>query len=302
MRRERRLASIRDRCQEGAPSITDEQKDEIMRVASTDPRSVVGDELHDVEPLLAQGVSGEEPCSGKDLSLLAEERSDKKGVRCLKSKKWKLSEDPDYDKKVKRILELYNNPPEDGVVVCIDEKGSTTVKDYNGSAWRSDAPRISDRQKIRGKAGLTAAYLPHSARVFYRFSSKKRAYHVTGLLRQVRASIPRPMKLYVILDNHHMHTGELMRGLVARDGFVELVYTPKSASWWNAIEQVFADTQKKVLNNSSFDDVGEIEGRCEEKGCATLLRGWRSSSSPSGESSPSHCASGTRCRRRRLRL
>ena len=82
---------------------------------------------------------------------------------------------------------------------------------------------------------------------------------MTGLLRQVRASIPRPMKLYVILDNHHMHIGDVMKGFVARDGFVELVYTPKNASWWNAIEQIFADAQKKVLNNSSFEDVVEMK-------------------------------------------
>lgn len=96
--------------------------------------------------------------------------------------------------------------------------------------------------------------------MFRRFSEKKRAYHVTGLLKQVRASIPRPMKLYVILDNHHMHTGALLKGFVESDGYVELVFTPKNASWWNAIEQIFADLQKRVLNNSSFSDVEEMKG------------------------------------------
>ena len=95
---------------------------------------------------------------------MVEERPDKKGVRHLKSKKWKVSKDPDYDEKVKRILELYNDPPNDGVVVCIDEKGSMTVKDYNGSAWRTEAPKISDRQRIRGKAELARCRLSTSQR------------------------------------------------------------------------------------------------------------------------------------------
>ncbi len=161
---------------------------------------------------------------------------------------------------MKRILGLYNDPPKDGVVVSLDEKGTITVKDYGGSSWREDVPRIPDRQKTRGRAELTAAYLPHSGRVFYRFSDKKRACHVTGLLRQVRASVPKPLKLYVILDNHRMHTGSLLKSFVEEeDGFVELVFTPKNASWWNAIEQVFADVQKKVLNNSSFENVGVMK-------------------------------------------
>ena len=161
--------------------------------------------------------------------------------------------------RVKRILGLYNDPPKDGVVVSLDEKGTITVKDYGGSSWREDVPRIPDRQKMRGRTELTAAYLPHSGRVFYRFSDKKRTYHVTGLLRQVRASVPKPVKLYVILDNHRMHTGSLLKRFVEEDKFVELVFTPKNASWWNAIEQVFADVQKKVLNNSSFEDVGVMK-------------------------------------------
>ena len=68
---------------------------------------------------------------------------------------------------------------------------------------------------------------------------------MTGLLKQVRAAIPKPVKLYVALDNHHMHTGRLVKRFVADDGLVELVFTPKNASWWNAVEQVFADLQKK---------------------------------------------------------
>ena len=49
------------------------------------------------------------------------------------------------------------------------------MKDYGGSAWRSDPPRISDRQTIRGKTERLAAYDPHTGRVFYRLSLKKRA-------------------------------------------------------------------------------------------------------------------------------
>jgi transposase len=212
-----------------------------------------------VEPPRAEVVPGGQGHGEEHIGVLDQEDPRKKGVKHIRSKRWKTSDDPDYDEKVKRILELYNNPPDDGVVVSLDEKGTITVKDYEGSSWRCDPPRISDRQKIRGRTELVAAYAPHTGKVFYRFSGKKRAYHVTGLLRQVRAAIPKPVKLYVILDNHHMHTGALVKRFSADDGFVELVFTPKSASWWNAVEQVFADMQKKILNNSSFADVDELK-------------------------------------------
>jgi transposase len=212
-----------------------------------------------VESPRAEVVPGGRGHGEEDIGVLDQEDPRKKGVKHIRSKRWKTSDDPDYDGKVRRILNLYNDPPDDGVVVSLDEKGTITVKDYEGSSWRRDPPRISDRQKIRGRTELLAAYAPHTGKVFYRLSGKKRAYHVTGLLRQVRAAIPKPAKLYVILDNHHMHTGRLVKGFSAEDGFVELVFTPKNASWWNAVEQVFADLQKKVLNNSSFVDLEELK-------------------------------------------
>jgi hypothetical protein len=65
------------------------------------------------------------------------------------------SNDPNYEEKKNKILELYNNPPprDNGIVVSLDEKGSITVKEYGGSpTWRlSEAAeaRIPDRQNIK---------------------------------------------------------------------------------------------------------------------------------------------------------
>ncbi|OHE55201.1 MAG: hypothetical protein A3K61_01570 [Thaumarchaeota archaeon RBG_16_49_8] len=65
-------------------------------------------------------------------------------------------------------------------------------------------------------------------------------------------------KLYVILDNHKMHLSKGLKGFVEEDKRIELVYTPKYASWLNAVEQIFASIQKWVLNNISFHSIGEI--------------------------------------------
>ena len=91
-----------------------------------------------------------------------------------------------------------------------------TVERYGGSSWRVEATKILDRQEICGKAELATACAPHIANIFYWFSPKKRAYYIMGLLREVRASIPKPMKLYVILDNHHAHTSDVMKRFVRR--------------------------------------------------------------------------------------
>ena len=75
--------------------------------------------LHDVECLHAESASGERGRGGEDIGVLDEEDPRKKGVEHIRSKRWKTGDDRDCDEKVKRILELYNNPPDDGVVISL---------------------------------------------------------------------------------------------------------------------------------------------------------------------------------------
>ena len=183
----------------------------------------------------------------------------KKGFKFFRATKWIVSNDPNYEEKKNRILDLYNNPPKDGIVVSLDEKGTITVKQYGGSpTWRLSEVRIPDMQSIKGRTELTAAYLPHEGRVFRRFSEKKSSHEIVELLRNVRAQYPHT-KLHVILDNHRMHISRDFKKFVyEEDKNIELAYTPKHASWLNAIEQIFASIQKWVLDNSSYQSLEEV--------------------------------------------
>jgi transposase len=121
---------------------------------------------------------------------------------------------------------------------------------------RSKDSRQAEHKK--GRTELTAAYIPHDGHVFYRFSEKKNALEIVELLKSVRAKYPF-QKLYVILDNHKMHISkDLKRFVYEEDKNIELAYTPKHASWLNAIEQIFASIQKWVLDNSSYQSVEEV--------------------------------------------
>jgi len=45
------------------------------------------------------------------------------GVSWQATKTWKASKDPDFAAKKTRILGLYDHPPTDGRVICVDEFG-----------------------------------------------------------------------------------------------------------------------------------------------------------------------------------
>jgi hypothetical protein len=51
------------------------------------------------------------------------------------TKTWKASKDPDFAAKMARILALYDHPPDDGRVVCVDEFGPLNLQPRPGRGW-----------------------------------------------------------------------------------------------------------------------------------------------------------------------
>lgn len=50
------------------------------------------------------------------------------GVSWQATKTWKASKDPDFVAKKTRILDLYDHPPTDGRVICVDEFGPRNLQ------------------------------------------------------------------------------------------------------------------------------------------------------------------------------
>ena len=96
-----------------------------------------------------------------------------KGISFKKSKQWLHSTDINYQQKKEDVLSLYNNPPVDSVVLCFDEKGSITAKDYQGKNWTDKEEKIKIHYKIRGKTEMFASYNPISGEVLLMFEEKK---------------------------------------------------------------------------------------------------------------------------------
>jgi len=96
-----------------------------------------------------------------------------KGISFQHTKAWLHSTDPNYQSKKEDVLSLYNNPPKDGVVVCYDEKGSITVKEYQGSRWTIEQIKARLHYKIKGKTELFATYNPITKEAVLMFDDKK---------------------------------------------------------------------------------------------------------------------------------
>lgn len=120
------------------------------------------------------------------------------------TKTWKASIDPDCAAKTAGILDLYDRPPADWRVLCIDEFGPLNPQPRPGRGW-FPARLPATCTRTGGVRHISAALDPARGQLFYRFRDHKRWRAFLVSLKPVRARFPGG-KLYNVCDSYSPHT------------------------------------------------------------------------------------------------
>jgi transposase len=173
------------------------------------------------------------------------------GVSWQTTTTWKASTDPNFIGKMRRVLDLYDHPPADGRVVCVDEFGPLNLLPRKGKAWcpqRRPRRQRATYTRTDGVMHMLAALDLTTGRLFYRIRDRKRWIEFLGLLKVLRGRWPGE-KLYVICDNFSPHRHARVRDW-CQHNHVELVFLPTYGSWLNWIEAEFAALRYFALNGT----------------------------------------------------
>lgn len=90
---------------------------------------------------------------------------------------WKASNDADFTAKMTRILDLYDHPPSDGRVLCVDEFGPLNLLPRKGKAWRACKALRRLRAtctRTQGVRHMLAALDLTTGKITYRIWERKR--------------------------------------------------------------------------------------------------------------------------------
>lgn len=208
------------------------------------------------EFVVAEGVVDD--ISHEGLRVLLREE----GVSFQVIKTFKASNDPDFEAKKNRILELYAiadgraEPGDDDptVIICVDEFGPLNLQPHPGRQWapvaagRGDveAPRRRRRRatytRPHGVRHMMGAYDLNRDRLYGHIVPKKDRTAFLRWLRYIRSWYPPEVRIGIVLDNFspHLSTKNDPRvGEWAAANNVELAYTPTYSSWLNRIEAQF---------------------------------------------------------------
>jgi transposase len=177
----------------------------------------------------------------------------KASITWQRTKTWKRSRDPDFASKMARILDLYDRPPLDGRVLCVDEFGPLNLQPRPGHGWfrrGQPARQRATYTRTHGVRQMFAALDLATGQMFYRFRDRKRWPQFLDFCKQLRRRFP-VGTLYLICDNYKPHAKAEVTDWCATHG-IELVYTPSNASWLNWVECEFTALRYFALDGSDY--------------------------------------------------
>lgn len=173
---------------------------------------------------------------------------------------WKSSTDPEFEPKMLAVIGLYLNPPENAVVLSVDEKTSIQALDRTQPRLPMkphQIERLSHEYKRNGTASLLAALEVHTGQVTGRSIRRNNSETFIRFLRHLLQLYP-DKELYVVVDNGSSHRSKKTLTWVAKKKHIHLKFTPTHASWLNQIEIWFGILTKKVLRRGIFTSSEEL--------------------------------------------
>ena len=176
-------------------------------------------------------------------------------------KTFKISNDPNFAEKVTDVVGLYLNPPDNAMVLSVDEKTQIQALDRTQPMLQLRPGQIERRThdyKRHGTASLYAAFDIANGQVIGRVTKRHRAKEFLDFLKQIDRSTPAKLDLHLILDNSATHKTEEVQKWLKKHPRFKLHFTPTSASWLNAVEGWFSQLERRALYRGVFRGVDEL--------------------------------------------
>jgi transposase len=178
--------------------------------------------------------------------------------------RFKLSNDPQFEAKVRDIVGLYLNPPDRALVLCVDEKSQIQALDRTAPILPL-RPGLPERQthdyKRHGTTTLFAAFNILNGKVIGTCQDRHRSQEFIHFLNHLERHLPADQEVHLIMDNYCTHkSAEVQRWLKPkRRSRFHFHFTPTSSSWLNQVERFFALITERMIRRGTFHSATELE-------------------------------------------
>jgi transposase len=184
------------------------------------------------------------------------------GLKPHRLQTFKISNDPEFAEKVVDVVGLYLNPPDNAMVLSVDEKTQIQAKDRTQPPLPLQPGQIERQTHDYRRHGITNLYAAFdilTGQVIGQLTQQHRAKEYLDFLDHIDRSTPRHLDLHLIADNSSTHKTPAVNAWLAAHPRVKVHFTPTSASWLNAVEGWFAKLERRALTRGRFNSVEDLK-------------------------------------------
>ena len=254
--REQGLSGLHDELRPGRPrSISDERVAELIRkTLKTKP----ADGTHWSTRSIAKETEISRPTVQRIWSAF--------GLQPHRQRHFKISTDPFFVEKVRDIVGLYLNPPENAMVLCVDEKSQIQALDRTQPVLPIGLGYVEGvtHDYIRhGTTTLFAALDVATGKVLARCKNRHRHQEYLDFLKHIDANVPPELSVHLVVDNYGTHKHPRVKRWLASRSRYHVHFTPTYASWLNQVEIWFNIITQKAIRRGTFRSVKDLVGKID---------------------------------------
>jgi transposase len=182
------------------------------------------------------------------------------GLAPWRRETFKFSTDPELEVKIRDVVGLYLNPPEQAIVLSIDEKSQIQALDRTAPILplRPGLPEKATHDYVRhGTTTLFAALEVATGKVTDGCYPRHRHEEFLRFLKHVAKTYPR-IKLHLVVDNYATHTHPAVQAWLTRNPRITMHFTPTSGSWLNMVEIFFGIITRQATRRGTFTSVTDL--------------------------------------------
>jgi len=199
------------------------------------------------------------------------------GVQPWRVETFTFSTDPQLEAKVIDVVGLYLNPPDNAIVLCVDEKSQIQALDRTQPMLPMQ-PGMPERRthddKRHGTTTLFAALEIATGKVTGACKPRHRHQEFLAFLKQVARAYPEG-ELHLVMDNYGTHKKQEVRDWLASHPRIHIHFTPTSGSWLNLVESWFAIIERQAIHRGTFGSVRDLNTAIRH-----FINGWNERATP----------------------
>jgi len=183
------------------------------------------------------------------------------GLQPHRTEGFKLSTDPFFVEKLRDVVGLYLNPPDNAIVISVDEKSQCQALERTQPMLPlcfGYVEGVTHDYKRHGTTTLFAALDVISGAVLASCKERHRHQEFLSFLNEIDQSVPPQLDVHCIVDNYATHSHPKVKVWLAARPRWHMHFTPTYSSWINQVERFFALITDKAIRRGSFTSVKQL--------------------------------------------